>query len=84
MFRMQPDQEKQENLEHTEETEDGYITSREAMTRNQNSDDLWLQTEVKRLKVQISHSDMWVADFPYYKICLLYRKIPKGNPLLYK
>ena len=54
------------------------------MTRNQNSDDLWLQTEVKRLKVQISHSDMWVADFPYYKIWLLYRKIPKGNPLLYK
>ena len=32
------------------------------MTRNENPDDLWLQIAVKRLKVQIIHSDMWVAD----------------------
>ena len=32
------------------------------MTRNENSDDLWLQTAAKYLKVQISNSDMWAAD----------------------
>ena len=44
------------------ETEDGYVTSTKAMTRNETSNDLWLQTATKRLKVQISHSDMWAAD----------------------
>ena len=40
------------------ETEDRYVSSTEAITRNENSDDLWLQTAAKRLKVQIRHSDM--------------------------
>ena len=49
----------------------------------------WLQTAAKRLKVKISHSDMWAADVFYYKTChnrfvYLYRKIPKENPLLNK
>ena len=30
---------------------------------------MWLQTAAKRLKVQISHCDMWAADVFYYKIC---------------
>ena len=30
-----------------------------SMTRHKNSDDLWLQTAAKHLKVQISHSDIW-------------------------
>ena len=60
------------------ETEDGYVTSAEAMTSNETSDDLWLQ---------ISHSDMWAADVFYFKNCYdrfvyFYKKIPKGNPLL--
>ena len=33
------------------ETEDGYVTSTEAITRNENSDDVWLQTAAKCLKV---------------------------------
>ena len=37
------------------------------MTRNENSDDRLLKTSAKRLKVQISHSDMW-ADVFYYKL----------------
>ena len=57
------------------------------MSRNENSDDLWLQTAAKSLKVQISHSDMWAADVFYYKTCYdrffyVYRKIPRGSPLL--
>ena len=57
------------------------------MTRNKNPDDLWLQIAVKRLKVQIIHSDMWVADVFYYKTCYdrsvyFYIKISKENPLL--
>ena len=57
------------------------------MARNENSDDLWLQIAAKRLKVQIIHSDMWVADVFYYKTCYnrsvyFYTKISKENPLL--
>ena len=44
------------------ETEDGSVTLTEAMSRNENSNDLRLQTAAKRLKVQISNSDMWAAD----------------------
>ena len=44
------------------ETEDGSVTLTEAMTRNENSNDLWLQTAAKRLKLQISNSDIWAAD----------------------
>ena len=44
------------------ETEDGSVTLTEAMSRNENSNDSWLQTAAKRLKVQISNSDMWAAD----------------------
>ena len=32
------------------------------MTRNENSDDPWLQTPAKRLKVQIGNSDISAAD----------------------
>ena len=39
------------------------------MTRNKNPDDLWLQIAVKRLKVQIIHSDMLVADVFYCRTC---------------
>ena len=39
------------------------------MTRNENSDDLWLQTSTKRLKVQIGHSGIWAADICYYQTC---------------
>ena len=39
------------------------------MTPDENSDDMWLQTAAKRLKVQISHSDMWAVDVFYYKTC---------------
>ena len=56
------------------------------MTRNEDSDDLWLQTSAKRLKVQISHSDMGCSVF-YYKTCCdrffyFCKKILKENPLL--
>ena len=43
------------------ETENGYVTLTEAMTRTENSDDLWLQTAAKLLKVQINSSDMWAV-----------------------
>ena len=71
------------------ETDDGYVTSTEAITRNENSNNLWLQAAPKRLKVQISHSDMWAIDAFYYKTCsdrFVYfcSKIPKENPLLNK
>ena len=39
------------------------------MTHNENSDDLWWQTAAKRLKVQISNSDMWAAGVFYDKTC---------------
>ena len=57
------------------------------MTHNENSNDSWLQTAAKYLKVQLSHSDMWAADIFYYKTCYdrfvyFYIKIPKENPLL--
>ena len=39
------------------------------MNRNENSDDVWLQTAAKRLKVQVSHSDMWATAIFYYKTC---------------
>ena len=57
------------------------------MTRNENSDDLWLQTLAKRLKVQVSHSDMSASDVFYYKTCYnrfayFHRKIPTENSLL--
>ena len=57
------------------------------MTCNENSNDLWLQTAAKLLKVQISYSDTWAADAFYYKTCddrfvFFYRKIPKENSLL--
>ena len=39
------------------------------MTCNENSNDLWLQTAAKLLKVQISYSDTWAADAFYYKTC---------------
>ena len=44
------------------ETEDGCVTLTEAMTRNENSDDPWLQTPAKRLKVKIGNSDISAAD----------------------
>ena len=44
------------------EVEDASVTLTEAMSRNENSNDPWLQTAAKRLKVQISNSDMWAAD----------------------
>ena len=57
------------------------------MTRNENSNDLRLQTAAERLKIQISHSDMCAEDGFYYKTCYdrlvhFYRKITKENPLL--
>ena len=57
------------------------------MTRNENSNDLRLQTAAERLKIQISHSDMCTEDGFYFKICYdrlihFYRKITKENPLL--
>ena len=69
------------------ETKDGSVTSTEAMTRNENSNDPWLQTAAKCLKV--SDSDMWVADVfcnkTYYdRFVYFYRKIPKENLLLNK
>ena len=59
------------------------------MTRNENSDDSWLQTATKRLKVHISNSDMRAADFFYHNIfydrdVYFYRKIPKENTLVDK
>ena len=50
------------------EAEYGYVTSTEAMTHIITGD-LWLQAASKRLKVQISHSDMWTVDVFYYKTC---------------
>ena len=49
------------------ETEDGSVTLTEAMSRNENSNDLRLQTAAKLLKVQISNSDMCAADVFYHK-----------------
>ena len=49
------------------ETEDGSVTLTEAMSRNENSNDLRLQTVAKLLKVQISNSDMCAADVFYHK-----------------
>ena len=71
------------------ETDDGYVTSKEPIVRNENSCDLWLQAAAKRLKIQISNSDMLAADVFYYKTCYdrfvyFYRKIPKENSLLNK
>ena len=43
------------------------------MTHNENSDDPWLQTAAKCLKVQISNSDMWAADTLF---------LSKENPFL--
>ena len=34
-----------------------------------NAHDMWLQTAVKSLKVQISQSYIWAADVFYYKTC---------------
>ena len=71
------------------ETDDGYVISKDPIVRNENSYDLWLQAAAKRLKTQISNSDILAADVFYYKTCYdrfvyFYRKIPKENPLLNK
>ena len=50
------------NVASRVEAEEGSVTLTEAMSRNENSNDSWLQTAAKRLKVQISNSDMWAAD----------------------
>ena len=50
------------NVASQVEVEDASVTLTEAMSRNENSNDPWLQTAAKRLKVQISNSDMWAAD----------------------
>ena len=50
-------------------TENGSVILTQAMTSNENSNDPWLQTAAKRLKVQISNSDMWAADVFYHKTC---------------
>ena len=44
------------------ETEAKIITSTEAKTHNENSDDPWFQTAARPLKVPISNSDMWAVD----------------------
>ena len=46
------------------QTKDGYVTSTKAMTPNENSYDMQL-TAVKRLKVQISHSDILPTNVFY-------------------
>ena len=71
------------------EREDRYVTSTEAMTRNENSDDPRLQTAEKRLELQISNSDLWAANVFHYKTCCnrfvyFYRKIPKETLCLTK
>ena len=55
------------NVASRVEAEEGSVTLTEAMSRNENSNDSWLQTAAKRLKVQISNSDMWAADVFYHK-----------------
>ena len=50
------------NVASRVEAEEGSVTLTEAMSRSENSNDSWLQTAAKRLKVQISNSDMWAAD----------------------
>ena len=50
------------NVASRVEAEEGSVILTEAMSRNENSNDSWLQTAAKRLKVQISNSDMWAAD----------------------
>ena len=55
------------NVTSRVEAEDGSVTVTEAMSLNEKSNDPWLQTAAKRLKVQISNSDMWAADVFYHK-----------------
>ena len=59
------------------------------MTRNENSDDLWLQTAAKLLKMQINSSDMWAVHAFITKPVTIdfvdfYGKIPKENPSFYE
>ena len=86
MFRMWPKSGAYEVASRVE-SEDEYATSTEAMSRNENSDDPWLQTTAKRLKVQISNSDMWAAYVFITKpvaidFLIFIKKIPKEIPLL--